>query len=165
MPIATLPWTGVVHAGASRPSWREYTVTVVVVGTTTHLASHSHLWEPRNVQWDLYVPGSTKELRRTSSLVREKSSQKRKVVCQREAWVVPAPSGFSATVPMGATYPLCGSDGKESVCNAEGLGLIPGWGRSPGGSWQLTWRRKWQLTPVFLPRDSRGQRSLVGYSP
>ena len=25
-----------------------------------------------------------------------------------------------------------GSDGKESVCNAEDLGLIPGSGRSPG---------------------------------
>ena len=26
-----------------------------------------------------------------------------------------------------------GSDGKESTCNAEDLGLIPGLGRSPGG--------------------------------
>ena len=25
-----------------------------------------------------------------------------------------------------------GSDGKESVCNAGDLGLIPGWGRSSG---------------------------------
>ena len=27
------------------------------------------------------------------------------------------------------------------------------------------WRRKWQLTPVFLPGKSCGQRSLAGYSP
>ena len=27
------------------------------------------------------------------------------------------------------------------------------------------WRRKWQPTPVFLPGKSRGQRSLVCYSP
>ena len=26
------------------------------------------------------------------------------------------------------------------------------------------WRRAWQPTPVFLPREFRGQRSLVGYS-
>ena len=26
-------------------------------------------------------------------------------------------------------------------------------------------RRKWQPTPVFLPEESQGQRSLVGYSP
>ena len=25
------------------------------------------------------------------------------------------------------------------------------------------WRRKWQPTPVFLPGESQGQRSLVGY--
>ena len=27
------------------------------------------------------------------------------------------------------------------------------------------WKRKWQSTPVFLPRKSHRQRSLVGYSP
>ena len=27
-----------------------------------------------------------------------------------------------------------------------------------------TWRRKWQPTPVFLPGESHGWRSLVGYS-
>ena len=27
------------------------------------------------------------------------------------------------------------------------------------------WRRKWQPTPVFLPGESYGRRSLVGYSP
>ena len=29
----------------------------------------------------------------------------------------------------------------------------------------MHWRRKWQPTPVFLPRESWGWRSLVGYSP
>ena len=29
---------------------------------------------------------------------------------------------------------------------------------------KLLWRRKWQLTPVFLPGESHRQRSLVGYS-
>ena len=28
---------------------------------------------------------------------------------------------------------LDGLDGKESVCDAGNWGLIPGWGRSPGG--------------------------------
>ena len=27
----------------------------------------------------------------------------------------------------------------------------------------MHWRRKWQPTPVFLPGESQGQRSLVGY--
>ena len=51
--------------------------------------------------------------------------------------------------------------GKESACNARdsgNIGLIPGWGRSPRG-------KAWWPTPLFLPGDSRGQRSLVGYSP
>ena len=29
----------------------------------------------------------------------------------------------------------------------------------------IPWRRKWQPTPVFLPRETHGQRSLAGYSP
>ena len=28
---------------------------------------------------------------------------------------------------------------------------------------EMPWRRKWQLTPVFLPGKSHGQRSLGGY--
>ena len=30
---------------------------------------------------------------------------------------------------------------------------------------KIPWRRKWQPTPVFLPREPHGRRSLVGYSP
>ena len=30
---------------------------------------------------------------------------------------------------------------------------------------EIPWRRAWQPTPVFLPGESRGQGSLVGYSP
>ena len=29
---------------------------------------------------------------------------------------------------------------------------------------RIPWRRKLQLTPVFVPGESHGQRSLVGYS-
>ena len=47
---------------------------------------------------------------------------------------------------------------KESSCNSGDSGLIPGWGRSP-------WRRQWQSTPAFLPREFHGQKSLAGYSP
>ena len=43
--------------------------------------------------------------------------------------------------------------------DARDMGSISGSGRS------ITWRRKWQATPVCLPGKSRGQRSLGGYSP
>ena len=48
---------------------------------------------------------------------------------------------------------------KKSACNARDTGLIPGLGRNK------PWRRKWQPTPEFLPREFHGQRSLEGYSP
>ena len=31
--------------------------------------------------------------------------------------------------------------------------------------WEDPWRRKWQPPPVFLPRESHGQRSLAGCRP
>ena len=48
-----------------------------------------------------------------------------------------------------------GSDGKESACNAGDPDLIPGLGRFP-------WRTR-QLTSVSLSGEFHGQRSLVGY--
>ena len=35
---------------------------------------------------------------------------------------------------------------------------------SVSGVGKIPWRRAWQPTPVFLPRESHGQRSLLGYS-
>ena len=37
------------------------------------------------------------------------------------------------------------------------------WVQSLG--WEDPLDRKWQPTPVFLPRELYGQRSLAGYSP
>ena len=54
-----------------------------------------------------------------------------------------------------------GSDGKESansMGNIRDAGFIPGLGRFP-------WRRAWLPTPVFLPGESHGQRSLASSSP
>ena len=48
--------------------------------------------------------------------------------------------------------------GKESACQCRRLGFHP-WIR------KIPWRRKWQPTPVFLPKKSHGQRSLAGYNP
>ena len=50
-----------------------------------------------------------------------------------------------------------GSEGKEFACN-EGSEFDP-WVR------KIPWRSEWLPTPVFLPREFHGQRSLVGYSP
>ena len=57
----------------------------------------------------------------------------------------------------GKVYPG-GTSGKESTCQRRKHkrgGFNPWVGKIP-------WRRKWQPTPVFLPEESHGQRSLAG---
>ena len=51
-----------------------------------------------------------------------------------------------------------GSVDTEPACKAGDLGLIPGLGRCPGEG------NGWLTTPVFLPGEFHGQRSLEGYS-
>ena len=54
-----------------------------------------------------------------------------------------------------------GASGKELTCQCrrhKRHGFSPWIGKSP-------WRRAWQPTPVFLPGESYGQRSLVGNIP
>ena len=48
------------------------------------------------------------------------------------------------------------SDSKESTCNA-GDPVRSSWVR------KIPWRRAWQPTPITLPREFHGQRSLVSY--
>ena len=49
---------------------------------------------------------------------------------------------------------------KKPPVNAGDMGLIPVF---PVG--KIPWRRAWQPTPVFLPGEAYGKRSLLGYSP
>ena len=49
-------------------------------------------------------------------------------------------------------------NGKESACQRRRYGFDPWVGKIP-------WRRKWQHSPVFLPRKYHWQKSLAGYGP
>ena len=51
-----------------------------------------------------------------------------------------------------------GSHSKEVASNARRPGFDP-WDR------EVSWRREWIPTLVFLPREVDGKRSLLGYSP
>ena len=51
-----------------------------------------------------------------------------------------------------------GTSGKKSASNAGDAGLIPWWGRAPGGGHGNPLR-------YACLENSHGQRSLVGYSP
>ena len=65
----------------------------------------------------------------------------------------------------GATKPVHrnsgGTSGKEPTCQPRRHG------RRRVNPWvgKIPWRRAWQPTPVFLPGESHGQRSLAGQSP
>ena len=74
-------------------------------------------------------------------------------LCQGPACLIPDFSFVSLHSHLGF---LAGSDGKESAQNVGDPGSNPGSGRR---------RREWLTTPVFLPGEFHGQRSLVGYSP
>ena len=65
----------------------------------------------------------------------------------------------SLYIPFCLTYCVSGASlySKESACNAEDLGSIPGL--------MIPWRRAWQPSPLFLPGEFHGQRSLAGHSP
>ena len=54
-----------------------------------------------------------------------------------------------------------GARGKQSTCQCSRLN------RHRFNPWvrKIPCRRKWQPTPVFLPGECYGQRSLAGYSP
>ena len=73
---------------------------------------------------------------------------------QKDGNVVPASPNRMKAPGFKRCFPG-GTDSKESACSAGDPGSTPGSGRSP-------WRRKWPPTPVFLPGESYGHRSLVG---
>ena len=83
----------------------------------------------------------------------------------------PSFSGFGASKPPCSTYPT----GLTCLTRLSlTLSQLPMQLRTclqcrrPGfDPWvrKIPWRRKWQPTPVFLPGESHGQRSLAGYSP
>ena len=69
-------------------------------------------------------------------------------------------SGPHPSMTTGKTKALIilDSDSKESTCQCRRPRFDSWLGKTP-------WRREWIPTPVFLPGEFHGQRSLAGYSP
>ena len=70
-------------------------------------------------------------------------------------------SGFQGHCLQNSLYSTAfpgGSDGKRICLQCRRPGFDPLFEKIP-------WRRGWLPTPVFLPREFHGQRSLVAYSP
>ena len=76
-----------------------------------------------------------------------------------ESKLVSCKNAHSHVAPVGASQvALVVKNPPDNAGPVRDTGSVPGWGRSPGGG-------HGNRTPVFLPGESRGQRSLAGYSP
>ena len=81
------------------------------------------------------------------------------------AYQAPLSMGFSrqkywSEVLLPSPFPG-GISGQKLACQSrrcKSRGFDPWVGK-------ILWKRKWQCTPVFLPGQYHGQRSLAGYSP
>ena len=72
-------------------------------------------------------------------------------------WRQSGKMAFFHVLPRHLGFPG-GSDGKESAWQCRRCRFNPWVGK-------ISWRWKWQPTPVLLPGKSHGQRSLTGYGP
>ena len=87
------------------------------------------------------------------------------ISCKLLPWIVFIPEGHKSILPA-LSYKGLDTDnilpwwlsGKESTCQCRRHEFNPWVGKTP-------WKREWLPTPVFLPGESHGQRSLMGYSP
>ena len=128
--------------------------------------------------WEARVPQSPPTDRSEQQTRVREPMDKWMVRCQGQTWsevvlYLPRESPWDQHVPVRSVWtpgahglsplshlpwlPRWLSD-KESACRHWKHGFDPWVGKIP-------WRRKWQSTPVFLPGESHGQRSLVDYSP
>ena len=91
-------------------------------------------------------------------------SKLQEIVEDREAWcaavhgVAQSQTWLSNWTTRNTTCFPSGASGEESACYSKKLGFDPWVSKIP-------WRREWQPPPVFMPRESHGQRSLTDYSP
>ena len=74
---------------------------------------------------------------------------------------------IALTVREGDGTPLQYSCLENPMDRGTWEAAVPGDAKSQAGLNDFTftfmhWRRKWQPTPVFLPGESQGQKSLVG---
>ena len=93
------------------------------------------------------------EQRAISPLFLKKREQKRLrfVFCSQEA-NRGFPDGVNGKTTATTKNPSC-QDRRRKRCRLDPRVL------------KIPWRRAWQPSPVFLPGESHGQRSLVGYGP
>ena len=73
---------------------------------------------------------------------------------------------FFFTKKMTSNYNQRGGFPQGASLIAQSVRIRPQCRGPRSDSWirKIPWRREWQPTPVFLPGESQGQRSLAGYT-
>ena len=98
---------------------------------------------------------------------------------QIKSWSAFSPAESRSTdacIPWSQRFENCSMAVLVSVCVSNTFQVAQWWrihlqcrnSRRPGfDPWirKIPWRREWLPTPVFLPGEFHGQRSLAGYSP
>ena len=108
--------------------------------------------ELRDIAWEYH-----KQLTAPSS----QSCHQIVIACSLKPWLEKAMASHSSTLAWKIPW-------KEEPGRLQSMGLRRvrhDWATSLSLFTSMQWRRKWQPTPVFLPGESHGRRSLVGCSP
>ena len=107
---------------------------------------------PTAVKWD---PGFN------SDLLSPKSTLSSMLLVGVSTDMILLEANLATSNKIKSIHIICGASGKEPACQCRRCKKcrFDPWVR------KIPWRRAWQLTPVLLPGESRGQRSLVGYGP
>ena len=110
-----------------------------------------------DLEWAVSSQGSSKEGGGGSESGKNNVSLKRTRFKDGGRGCEPRKVGASGS--WGASQAVPAVKNLPASADVREAGLIPGSGRSPGGS------RAQQPTPGFLPGECHGQRSPAGYSP
>ena len=91
--------------------------------------------------------------------------------CSRSYEILAPSPGIKPTLSAlegpGKSRVCCSKPPSTASLVAQMVKNLPGCWRPGFSPWvgKIPWRREWQPTPIFLPGESHGQRSLMGYSP
>ena len=116
------------------------------------------------IHYNVNQHGKVKILYNLNSIQESQNTLKRNYNLSKASWVNDVMRIFSQLkfknyVKLGLAMGFPGgTSGKEHACQCRRHRFSPWVGK-------ISWRRAWQPTPIFLPGESHGQRSMVSYGP